>query len=38
MKECAECGTPVKPAPGYLGGDVLCQDCTDELVEANTIP
>lgn len=34
---CSRCGTEVTPAPGYLGGDVMCNDCTADLVAENTI-
>lgn len=37
MKECNECGKESKPAPGYLGGPVMCKECVDELIEENTI-
>jgi hypothetical protein len=37
MKDCKECGKSVKPAKGYLGGGVLCNDCTEELIEENTL-
>ena len=37
MKQCSKCGTGVKPAPGYLGGGVMCNECSAKLVEENTL-
>lgn len=37
MTDCSKCGKSVTPAPGYLGGDVMCRDCSDKLVEENTL-
>jgi len=35
--QCSNCDNHVKPARGYLGGGVLCNECGDELVEANKV-
>jgi len=34
---CSKCGAEVRPAPGYLGGGVMCNDCAEKLVKENTI-
>jgi len=37
MTKCTKCGKDVKPAKGYLGGEVMCNECSNKLVEENTI-
>jgi len=35
MEDCSGCGKSVKPAPGYLGGGVKCDECVEKLIEEN---
>jgi len=37
MTECSKCGKDVTPAKGYLGGEVLCNECSEKLVAENTL-
>lgn len=36
-KPCDDCGKKVRPAKGYLGGSVLCNECAEKLIQENTI-